>query len=152
MEAWREKIVNAAISWLRTRWHHRQCKKGAGVDCGRFIHAAYEEAGLVGPEDFGSYPADWMMHRSEERYLAWVEKYLDRVDTPLPGDVAVWKYGHCFSHGAIVIDWPTIIHSYRPERAVVWGDGSTGALATEELKDGSTQPREVRFYSRARRL
>jgi cell wall-associated NlpC family hydrolase len=152
MEAWRSGIIAAASSWLGTRWHHNQCVKGAGVDCGRFIHAAYLGAGLVAAADFGRYEADWMMHRTEERYLAWVEKYLDRVDAPLPGDVAVWRYGHCFSHGAIVVDWPIVLHSFRRERAVVWGDGSKGELATEVLKGGGEQPREVRFYSIAGRL
>lgn len=152
MEAWRLSIVDASVSWFGTKWQHNQCVKWAGVDCGRFIHAVYLEAGLVAPEDFGSYSADWMMHNKEERYLGWVEKYLDRVDAPLPGDVAVWRYGKCFSHGAIVIDWPRVIHSYRRERGVVWGDGTAGELATEVLKGGGTQPREVRFYSLAGRL
>lgn len=152
MEAWRTAIVDSAVSWLGTRWHHNQCVKGAGVDCGRFIHSAYLEAGLVDPADFGQYQADWMLHRSEERYLAWVEKYLDRVDAPLPGDVVVWRYGHCFSHGAIVVDWPRVIHSYRPERSVCWADADRGPLMTERLKDGTEQPRERRFYSIAGRI
>jgi hypothetical protein len=152
MDAWRQQILEAAVTWLGTRWHHRQCVKGAGTDCGRFIHAVYLEAGLVADADFGSYPADWMQHRTEERFLGWVEKYADRVDAPQPADIAVWRYGQCFSHGAIVWDWPRVIHSYRPERKVCWGDGDRGALLTEGLKDGSTREREVRFYSIAGRL
>lgn len=152
MEAWRARILEAARSWLGTRWHHRQCVKGAGVDCGRYLHAAYLEAGLVPAASFESYPADWMQHRTEERFLGWVEKYADRVDSALPGDIVVWRYGHCFSHGAIVVDWPIVLHSYRRERGVVWGDATKGELATERLKDGTEQPRELRFYSIAGRL
>lgn len=152
MDAWRTHVLEVAQTWLLTRWHHRQCKKGAGVDCGRYIHAVFHEAGLVPAASFESYPADWMMHRSEERFLGWVEKYADRVEVPQPADIVVWRYGQCFSHGAIVFDWPRVLHSYRRERGVVWGDASKGELATELLKDGTESPREVRFYSIAGRL
>lgn len=153
MEAWRSSIVSTATTWLLTPWAHNQCVKGAGVDCGRFVHAVYAEAGMVAPADFGRYSADWMLHNSEERYLGFVEQYLDRIDgPPLPGDVAVWRYGHCFSHGAIVVEWPSLLHAYKRERGVVWGDGTAGELAREHLKGGGSRPREVRFYSIAGRL
>ena len=28
-----------------------------------------------------------------------------------PGDFVVFRVGRCFAHGAIVIDWPRIIHA-----------------------------------------
>src|SRR5579864_4635628 len=31
---------------------------------------------------------------------------------PLPADLALWRFGRCFSHGAIVVDWPLVIHAY----------------------------------------
>lgn len=150
MDAWRARVIEVAQTWIGTRWHHRQCMKGAGVDCGRFIHAVYHEAGLLAAADFESYPSDWMQHRSEERFLGWVEKYADRVDVPQPADVIVWRYGHCFSHGAIVVEWPRILHSYRRDRGVVWGDATQGELAVEILKGGGERPREHRFYSMRR--
>lgn len=152
MDAWRAAILREAESFLGTPWHHEARVKGAGVDCGQLIIACYIASGLVPHFETGSYPADWMLHRSEERYLGWVEQYLDPVDVPGPGDVAAWKYGHCFSHGAIVVEWPRILHAYRRERGVVWGDGTKGELAREHLKDGGSAPREVRFYSIAGRL
>jgi cell wall-associated NlpC family hydrolase len=142
MEAWRQRILTAAETWLLTPWAHNQCVKRAGVDCGRFLHASYAEADLAAPVDFGTYPADWMLHRSEERFLGWVERYLDPVGYPQPGDVAVWKFGRCFSHGAIVVDWPRIIHAYVPCRMVTRDDASKGALVD----------RPVLFYSIAARL
>lgn len=152
MEAWRAAILAEAETWLLTPWHHKARVKGGGVDCGQYIIASYIGAKLVAHFETGDYPADWMLHRSEERYLGWVEKYLDPVDAPLPGDVVAWKYGHCFSHGAIVVEWPRILHAYRREGAVVWGDGTKGDLAREHLKGGGSAPRDVRFYSIAGRL
>jgi cell wall-associated NlpC family hydrolase len=141
---WRARIIAAAESWLKTPWAHNQSVKGkgGGVDCGRYLLACYVEPGLVDDSALGSYPADWMLHRSEERFLGWVERYLDPVERPLPGDVAVWKFGRCFSHGAIVVDWPQIIHAYIPCRMVTRDDASKGDLVG----------REVRFYSLAARL
>ena len=152
MDAWRRRVLDAAESWLLTPWAHNQSVKGAGVDCGRFLMAAYVEPGLAAESALGSYPADWMYHRSEERFLGWVERYLDRVEQPKPADVAVWKYGRCFSHGAIVVDWPRIIHAHAPEGRVSYGDASKGSLARTGIKGGGSAPREVRFYSLAGRL
>lgn len=152
MDAWREAVIAEAKTWLGTKWHHEARVKGSGVDCGQFILAAFEGAGLVPHIETGHYPADWMLHREEERYLAFVETHLDRVETPKPADVAVWQFGKCFSHGAIVVDWPVVIHAFRPERAVVWGDATKGQLARMHLPEGGSAPRPVRFYSIERRL
>lgn len=152
MDAWRIAVIEEAKTWLLTPWHHLARIKGAGVDCGQHLIACFVNPGLVPDVATGDYPMDWMMHREEERYLAFVEQHMDRVETPLPGDIAVWKFGKCFSHGAIVVEWPLIIHAYRAERAVVWGDGTKGALARERLKNGGSITREHRFYSIAGRL
>jgi cell wall-associated NlpC family hydrolase len=152
MEAWRVAVVEEAKTWLRTSWHHRARVKGAGVDCGQLIIACFVNAGLVPDFETGEYAQDWMLNNSEERYLGFVEKHLDRVDSPLPGDVAVWKFGHCFSHGGIVVDWPSIIHAYRPERGVVYGEGDKGLLGRQHWPNGGFHAREHRFYSIAGRL
>lgn len=152
MDAWRARIVAAAESYLLTPWHHNARVKGAGVDCGQLIIACYVEAGLVPDFATGEYPSDWMLHHEEERYLGWVTRYLDEVDAPLPGDVAAWRVDLCFSHGAIVLDWPRVIHAYRREGMVVYGDASAGMLAREHLSAGGSGPRPVRFFSIAGRL
>lgn len=134
----REAVVAEAHTWLRTPYHHLARIKGAGVDCAWLLIEVYTAAGIVEPFDPGHYPPDWMMHRDEERYLDWVTRYAHEVESPRPGDLAVWRFGRTFSHGAIVVEWPTIIHAYRRERCVTLGDGTHGELAP---------PREVRFYS-----
>lgn len=133
---YREIIVQEARAWLTTPFHHGAKCKGAGVDCAQFIIAIYERCGLIAPLDVGYYPADWHLHRDEERYLGWINKYARRVSDPLPGDIALFKFGRCFSHGAIVRKWPGVIHAYNPE-GVVLADASKAPLAD----------RDVRFYS-----
>lgn len=135
--AGRARVLAEAVTWLRTIWHHNACVKGAGVDCGQFVKACYVNTGLIAPVDAGAYARDWMLHRSEETLVGFIERYARRVATPKPADVAVWRIGRTFSHAAIVIAWPQIIHAHLPERAVVYGDASRGPLSL----------RPVRFYS-----
>lgn len=134
MDAWRERVVAEARSWLGTPWRHLAAAKGAGVDCAQLLRMVYTDAGLVEPFDTGYYPADWMMHRSEERLLEWIERYMVPAPAALPGDVAAWHFGRCFSHGAIVVEWPVVIHAFRKERGVVWGDASLGDLSRHAVR------------------
>lgn len=108
----RLKVVEIAKSFLNTPYHHMGRVKGAGVDCLTLLACVYEEAGLVDKVEIPYYPKDWHMHRSEERYLNGLLKYAREVSTPLPGDIVLWKFGRCFSHGAIIVKWPIVIHAY----------------------------------------
>ncbi|WP_243729295.1 hypothetical protein [Paludibacterium purpuratum] len=130
------------MTWLRTPYHHAARVKGAGVDCAQILIAVYSEVGLIDDFQPDDYPSDWMLHRSEERYLSHVTQYAHQVEAPKPGDLIVWKFGHCFSHGAIVVDYPLIIHAYRPEQMVVMGDATQPALARCGAKE-----REVTYWS-----
>jgi cell wall-associated NlpC family hydrolase len=108
------KIVDIALSWLNTPYHSMAKIKGVGVDCAQLLIGVYEEAGVIkeGEVAPGAYTHDFHLHRSEEKYLSWVEKYCDEVVEPQAGDVALFKFGRCVSHGAIVLDWPLVIHAY----------------------------------------
>ena len=105
-------VLEEAMSWLRTPYHHAARLKGIGVDCAMFLAEVYEKAGVIDHVDPDRYPRDWHQHQSEELYLENVESFCHRVDKPKPGDVVMFKFGRCASHGAIVIEWPQIIHSY----------------------------------------
>lgn len=112
----RELLVHEALSWIGTPYHHMGRVKGAGTDCGMFLLQCLENVDLIKHVDVGYYPIDWHLHRSQEKYLGWVEKYCQpvrRKETgPLPGDIVVYQFGRCISHGAMVVEWPKIIHSY----------------------------------------
>jgi cell wall-associated NlpC family hydrolase len=105
------KVIAEAKTWIGTNWHHQGRIKGAGVDCGMFLLEVYERAGIIGHVIPPPYPADWHMHRNEEKYLAFVEKFCVQVDEPKPADIVTYRIGRCISHAAIVIKWPLIIHS-----------------------------------------
>ncbi|WP_018704125.1 NlpC/P60 family protein [Anaeromusa acidaminophila] len=128
-QAQRAAVVAEALTWLNTPYHHMGRVKGAGVDCGMLIAEVFERAGLIPHLDIGYYPMDWHLHRGAERYLCWVSKYANEVQRdPLPGDIVLHQWGRCISHGAIVIKWPMVIHSYIGQ-GVVLADGTKEPLA-----------------------
>lgn len=111
----RRSIVLEALDWIGTPYHHAGRVKGSGVDCGMLLIEVYERVGLVPHIDPGYYPADFMLHHEDESYLDQVMAHLVPIPSgsyPLPGDIITFKFGRCQSHGAIVVEWPWIIHSY----------------------------------------
>jgi len=131
----RAAVVAEARCWLGTPFHHQGRVKGAGVDCAMLLAETYERCGVVGRVDPGYYPPDWHMHRDAERYLERLLAYAHEVDRlPLPADVAVFRFGGTFSHGAIVTEWPIVIHAYWGVGRVVWGDATRYPLAGREAR------------------
>jgi cell wall-associated NlpC family hydrolase len=125
----RAAIISEAITWLRTPFAHAQCCKGAGVDCANFLYGVYRNAGFIPALEIGWYPPDWYLHRDEERFLGWVMRYSVRVDSApyKPADIVMYRYGRTFAHGAIILDWPRIIHAYSASGMVTYDDAIANA-------------------------
>lgn len=119
----RAAVVAEALTWQGTAYHHHARLKGVGVDCANLPAAVYEAVGLI-PNVRPDYAAQWFQHRDEERFLAFVTPYADEIDreAAAPGDFAIWRYGRTFSHGAIIVSPPTIIHSTMNGGGVHLGD------------------------------
>ncbi|HEV2337096.1 MAG TPA: hydrolase [Stellaceae bacterium] len=133
----REAVIAEARGWIGTPFHHEARVKGSGVDCLMLLAEVYERAGVVAAVSVPHYPADWHMHRDAERYSEGLGFYAREIaGPPLPGDIALFKFGRVFSHGAIVVDWPRLIHAYWA-LGVVWGDAKLYPL----------RGREVRFFT-----
>jgi cell wall-associated NlpC family hydrolase len=153
----RDCVVAIAKTWLGTPYHHMGRIKAVGVDCAMFPLEVYREAGLIGDVDVPYYPQDWMLHRSEEVYLHIVERHAQEIAEPaavaagaamkappataggsvLPGDFVLYRFGRCWSHGAIVLEWPLIIHAV-VQHGVILSDGN---------KDGMLVGRQRRLFS-----
>lgn len=130
-----QRVVQEAMSWLGTPYHHCADIKGpqGGVDCAMLLVRVYTACGLV-PLSFEPrpYSPDWHLHQAEPIFQAWLEQYGDRVVCPStepanahlqPGDVLCWRYGRGYSHGAVYVggDAGHIVHALRPAGAVVLG-------------------------------
>lgn len=114
--AQRAAVVAEARSWIGTPYHHEARVKGrqGGVDCAQLLIGVFSApgVGLIEPMSVPHYPPDWHLHRDAERYLGTVLQHAYEIPgPPLPGDVVVWRFGRCFSHGAIVIEWPLIVEA-----------------------------------------
>jgi NlpC/P60 family putative phage cell wall peptidase len=138
----REVVVAEAESWIGTPFHHAARVKGAGIDCLMLLAEVYERAGIAPHIEPPFYVPDWHLHRDAERYLEGLTRYAREIagppqgTGPLPGDIALFRFGRTFSHGAIVTAWPRLIHAYW-SIGVVRGDATLHPLAA----------RPVRFFS-----
>jgi cell wall-associated NlpC family hydrolase len=131
----RDQIVAEARSWLGTRWHDQADIKGAGVDCAMLLCRVFVDLGLVPPFDPRPYPRHHYLHRGDELFLGWVQKYGRQVNSPLPGDVALFSFGRTVGHGAIVVDHGLIIHAWE----------TTGRVELTEIR--SLEERLHSFWS-----
>ena len=146
----RKRFVSAALDYIGTPYHHMGRVKGAGVDCATLLICAAQDAGLIGHVDLPYYAPQWHLHRGSEQYLATISTWCVEVSPPpLPGDVVLWRFGRSFSHAAIVVDWPKIVHAYigRPV-------GLSDAIAQQNLQfigeqgPDSGKPRPMKIMSR----
>jgi len=112
MDAQRAAVLAEAESWLGTPYHHMGRVKGGGTDCLMLLAEVYERARVIPHVEVPFYPPDWNLHRDAERYLEGVTRYAREIVEPQPGDVAVFKFGRCCAHGAIIVAWRRLIHAW----------------------------------------
>lgn len=118
-------LIRDAMTWLHTPFRHMGDVKGAGVDCCMLLIRCFCDLGILPPFDPRPYAQAWHMHRSEERYLAWMGRIASPTDSPQAGDVAVFKYGRVHSHAGIIIaaDGRRMVHAWAPDGEVTLSDG-----------------------------
>ena len=135
--SFREAVIVEAESWIGTPFHHAARVKGAGVDCLMLLAEVYERVGIIDHIEPPFYVPDWHLHRDAERYMEGLLQYARPIGgPPEPGDIALFRFGRTFSHGAIVTEWPRLVHAYW-NLGVVHGDAHLHPLAQ----------RPVRFFS-----
>lgn len=125
MSQQRELVIREAISWLNTPFADCQRVRGAGVDCGQFIAAVFEDSGVATNILMGVYGPQWSLHHSEELYLDGLIRngaHEIAESEARPGDIVVFKQGRAFSHGALIISWPRIIHAVKLMGGVVYSN------------------------------
>lgn len=115
----RLRVVAEAKSWIGTPYVSNGAIKGkrGGTDCAMLLVAVYANVGFI-PKEFDPrpYAPYWHVHQGEERYLGGILQFVSEVPgpldrAPLPGDVILFQIGKLFAHGAIITDWPNVIHA-----------------------------------------
>jgi cell wall-associated NlpC family hydrolase len=111
----RAAFITEALSWIGTPFRDCADVKGrnGGVDCAMMLTRSAVDTGLIEPFDPRPYEPRWHLHRSEEKFLAWVDRLGGKpVEEPRPGDVILWRFGRCFSHCAVLINSREVAHAY----------------------------------------
>lgn len=135
----RSAIVAEARTWIGTPFHHEGEIKGIGVDCAMLVRRVFLDTGVrTDAPDPRPYSAFGHLHKHDERYVDYLAPRTREVSAPLPGDIAVWRYGRAFSHAAIVSAWPRVVHAYAPVRHVEESDATI---------DSRLRRYPVRFFS-----
>jgi NlpC/P60 family putative phage cell wall peptidase len=144
----RAVVVTEARRWIGTPYHNCADVRGAGVDCGMLIVRVFVDTGLCAPFDPRPYAPDWHCHRSDERYLGFVFDHCTEIEVAEPGDVVVFRYGRCYSHGGIVTkaEPPTFVHAYWPARVTLEEDLARNV----QLSDPRRARRYFSYWRKAR--
>ena len=139
-------IAPVEIPFYPPDWHlHREAERYLG-----FVLEHAAEIGLSSPrhcEDGAQRAAAEAIQ--SDRSNSWITSPLasleprNDVEGPLPADIALWRFGRCFSHGAIIIDWPLVIHAYAG-RGCVLEDVSRARWLMQLGERGATRP--VKFF------
>ncbi len=138
----RDAVIAEARTWIGTPHHNGARIKGVGVDCGQFPLATYEAVGLIPHVEPARYSAQFALNKDREWYLETCQQYgkeLPEGKLPQRGDFVIFKVGRVFSHGAIVVNWPHIIHSLSGVGVIT--DKADSSWFTH-MKDGTLRPRK----------
>ena len=140
----RKLVCDIARTWIGTPYHDCAELKGIGVDCAKLIAMTFFEAGLIDRQQIPDYSPQWFLPQSEERFLKWVQGLAREIPETQaqPGDIVLYKFGHCFAHGAVIIEpgWPNIVHAWFAGRRVMRAHGLEGPLG---------KPKHIRkFFTR----
>ena len=134
MDPRRVAVIEETRGWLGTPYHHMGRVKGAGTDCLMMLAEVYETAGVVPHIEVHFYSPDWHLHRDIDRYLEGMMRYAREIQgPPQAGDVAIFIFGRCFAHGAIVIVWPCLIHAWQ-NAGVLYADARQPQLTGRPVR------------------
>lgn len=116
----RAAVVIEAMAWQRTPFIHGAAIKGIGADCSTFLAEVYRRAGIFEALQLPVTPDQWFVHENaKELYLDYLRRYATEYEigpggVPQPGDIVAVKSRWVYSHGAIVLKWPEVIHCHPP--------------------------------------
>ena len=117
----RPAIIAEARRWLGTPFRDSCGLLGQGVDCLWFCYGVYQALGHVPKGIIPPYSPQFLMHQTDDPFLREIAPYTVEIapDEAQMGDMVIFKFGRCYSHSALIIAWPKIIHAHKPANCVL---------------------------------
>ncbi len=137
-------VAPLAIPHYPPDWHlHRDAERYLGVLLDHAVEYVPDSIGVDHP-----HPDPPPSSGGRPRRAVGGEGGERAVRPILPGDIALWRFGRCFSHGAIVVDWPIVIHAYLG-RGCALEDAASAAWLSHIGEGRNAQPklRPVKFFT-----
>jgi cell wall-associated NlpC family hydrolase len=133
----RAEVVKEARSCLRTPYLSHARIKGVGLDCATFLELVYANTDIFRATELPELSLQWFLHADREWYLEHLRRYaVEFADRPpQPGDIVCARHGRAYSHGAIVTEWPRVIHCFPP-----------CVMETNALYDPQYMGRPLKFF------
>lgn len=149
----RALVVAEARTWLGTPYRGNQGCKGVGVDCAWILLRVYSACGLIRDFDPPRYKSALArMREGEHFYRSMILRFAVEVRRdPLPGDIVLFRVplvsrrnGTVLTratHGAIVTEWPRVVHAYSAAGRVVESDMTRERAVSDHLEAVFSLPR-----------
>lgn len=121
-----EDIIREARTWIGTPYHHQQCIKGHGVDCGRLVEGVGVALGLMQPLPKGM--IRYGRKPNPRQMRAVIEHALVEISEPVYGDIfwMCWRPG-LPQHMGFYTDYG-MIHSHGPAGRVIETKMDSGTM------------------------
>lgn len=109
-----DEVLCIAEKWLGTPYHHQTSLYKEGCDCLGLIRGIWRELYGWEPLDLPNYSPQWGDLDQSERLLNAANKYFEKADELLPGNVILLyvRRSKSAKHCAIVDYKNRMIHSY----------------------------------------
>lgn len=108
------KVIEAALGWVGTPYHHQQRLKGVGVDCAHLVAGVAMDAGIISPDTVLplDYSSEWNIHNKEEVLVGYLLRFGCRQKaTTEPGDIVGFTIGHAVGHIGIMVSDTQYVHA-----------------------------------------
>lgn len=137
----RARVIAYAKTWIGTPFRDQGDERGVGADCAMSLIRWFADTGILAPFDPRPYPPRWHLHQDRERFLEWIQSVAVETGEIIPGNVAVYREGRCFAHGALIVDEQTLVHAWWMRREVVMSP--IFDIKLTHYRDGKLRPRKI---------
>ncbi|MHB0992678.1 MAG: NlpC/P60 family protein [Burkholderiales bacterium] len=110
-----QMLIDEAVSWIGTPFHHNQSCKGRGADCVGLCMGIYKNLGAMAADYFPpAYSQQWHMHQNAEVliHVLNTHKFVKVEGEARVGDIYTFRFGRVTSHVGICVGEREFVHSY----------------------------------------